>query len=175
MHYARPEDFEHLVLKQYADPIEVDTSDACRLAAISMARQARRSLEIVSRDLDPAIYDDADFVEAVSQLCLGSPRVRVRILVRDAPVIVKHGHRLLPLAHRLSTFIDIRVPGREHADYNSGFLIADAAGVIYRTLADRYEATVSFNDPRTAQDLGKLFEEMWQAASPDPNLRRMSL
>lgn len=175
MRYTRPEDFEHLVLKEYADAIEVDTSEACRLAAISMARQATRSLEVVSRDLDPAIYDDADFVEAVSRLCVSSPRVRVRMLVRDPASVVKHGHRLLPLAQRLSTFIDIRVPGREHAEYNPAFLLVDGAGVIYRTLADRYEATVSFNDPRTAQELGKLFEEMWQVASPDSNLRRMHL
>lgn len=175
MRYSRPQDFEHLGLKKYDERVEIDTSEACRLAVLSMARQAVRSLEIVSRRLDPAVYDDADFVDAVAQLCLGSPRVRVRVLVREPAPIVKRGHRLLALAQRLSTFIDIRVPSREHADYNSAFFLADGAGVVYRTLADRYEAKVSFNDPRGAQELGKLFEEMWQTASPDPNLRRTYL
>jgi len=76
------------------------------------------------------------------------------------------------LAQRLSSFIEIRVPAREYDDYNAAFLLVDGTGLIYRTLSDRYEGTVDFNDPRRAQDLGRQFEEMWQTASPDANLRR---
>lgn len=175
MHYSRPSDFERFVLKQDSQTVAIDTSEACRLAAISMARQSARSIDIVSRQLDPRMYDNADFCEAVSKLLVGSMRARVRVLLRDTDAVVKHGHRLVSLSQRLSSFIEMRIPAREFDEYNSAFLIVDGAGVIYRTLSDTFEGTVSFNDPRKAQELDRQFEAMWQSATPDPNLRRAHL
>lgn len=175
MHYSRPSDFERFVLKQDSQTVAIDSSEACRLAAISMARQSARSIDIVSRQLDPRMYDNADFCEAVSKLLVGSMRARVRVLLRDTDAVVKHGHRLVSLSQRLSSFIEMRIPAREFDEYNSAFLIVDGAGVIYRTLSDTFEGTVSFNDPRKAQELDRQFEAMWQSATPDPNLRRAHL
>jgi hypothetical protein len=175
VHYSRPSDFERFVLKQDSQTVAIDTSEACRLAAISMARQSARSIDIVSRQLDPRMYDNADFCEAVSKLLVGSMRARVRVLLRDTDAVVKHGHRLVSLSQRLSSFIEMRIPAREFDEYNSAFLIVDGAGVIYRTLSDTFEGTVSFNDPRKAQELDRQFEAMWQSATPDPNLRRAHL
>lgn len=175
MHYSRPSDFERFVLKKDSQTVAIDTSEACRLAAISMARQSARSIDIVSRQLDPRMYDNADFCEAVSKLLVGSMRARVRVLLRDTDAVVKHGHRLVSLSQRLSSFIEMRIPAREFDEYNSAFLVVDGAGVIYRTLSDTFEGTVSFNDPRKAQELDRQFEAMWQTATPDPNLRRAHL
>ena len=175
MHYSRPSDFERFVLKKDGGNVTVETSEECRLAALSMARQAARSIDIVSRDLDPRIYDNQEFCDAVSDLVVGSRRARMRALVRNTDAIVKGGHRLLNLAHRLSSFIEIRVPAREYDDYNAAFLVVDAAGLVSRLHSDRFEATVNFADPRTAGELGRQFEEMWQTASPDSNLRRTHL
>jgi hypothetical protein len=175
VNYSRPSDFERFLLKKDAQAVAIDSSEACRVAALSMARQAARGIDIVSRHLDPQMYDNREFCEAVSQLVVGSRRARVRALVRHTDPVVKGGHQLVALAQRLSSFIEIRVPAREYDDYNAAFLLVDGAGLIYRMLSDRYEATVSFNDPRRAQDLGRQFEEMWQTAAPDTNLRRAHL
>jgi len=175
VHYTRPSDFERFALKKDAQAVDIDTSEACRLAAVSMARQAARSIEIVSRQLDPQMYDDDDFCQAVSRLVTGSKRARVRVLLRQIEPVVKGGHRLINLAQRLSSFIELRVPAPEYDDYNGAFLIVDGAGIIERKLSDRFEATVNFNDPRTAQELSRHFEEMWQTATPDMNLRRSHL
>ena len=175
MHYSRPSDFERFVLKEDAQTVAIDTSEECRLAALSMARQAARSIEIVSRQLDPQMYDDRDFCEAVSQLIVGSRRARIRALLRHTGPVVKGGHRLMTLSRRLSSFIEMRVPAREFDEYNAAFLIVDGVGVIHRTLSDRFESTVNFNDPRLAQELTRQFEEMWQTAVPDVDLRSSHL
>ena len=175
MHYSRPSDFEHFVLKEDSQAVAIDTSEACRLAALSMVRQAARSIDIVSRQLEPRMYDNRDFCEAVSQLVVGSRRARVRALVRDSDPAVKRGHRLVALSQRLSSFIEIRVPAREFDDYNAAFLIVDGAGVVYRTLSDGFEGSVNFNSPRMAQELSRQFEAMWQTALSDVNLRRSHL
>lgn len=175
MRYSRPSDFERFLLKEDSDPVDIDTSEACRVAAVSMVRQAARSIEIVSRSLDPQMYDNAEFCDAVSQLVVGSRRARVRALLRDINHVVKGGHRLVPLAQRLASFIELRVPAKEYDEYNAAFLIVDGAGLIYRRLSDRFEATVNFNNPRMAGELGRQFEDMWQTAVPDINLRRAHL
>ena len=175
MHYSRPSDFDRFTLKEDSQAVAIDTSDACRLAALSMVRQAARSIEIVSRQLDPQMYDNRDFCEAVSQLVTSSRRARVRALVRFTDPVVKRGHRLVTLSQRVSSFIEMRVPAREFDEYNAAFLIVDGAGVIYRTLSDGFEATVNFNSARMTQELSRQFESMWQTALPDPNVRRSNL
>jgi hypothetical protein len=139
VHYTRPSDFERFVLKEDDETVDIDTSEACRLAAVSMACQAARSIDIVSRQLDPLMYDDGDFCSAVTRLVVGSQRARVRALLRHTEPVVKGGHRMVSLAQRL------------------------------------FEASVSFNNPRMAGELGRQFEEMWQTAAPDVNLRRTTV
>ena len=175
MHYSRPSEFEHFVLKKDSQAVAIDTSEACRLAALSMVRQAARSIDIVSRQLDPQMYDNRDFCEAVRQLIVASRRARVRALLRHTEPVVKRDHRLLALSQRLSSFIEMRVPAVDFDNYNAAFLIVDGAGVIYRTLSDGFEGTVDFNSPRLARELSLQFEAMWQTAMPDANLRRVSL
>ena len=175
MHYSRPSDFEHFVLKEHAQTVAIDTSEECRLAAVSMARQAARGIDIMTRQLDPRIYDNRAFCEAVSQLIVRSRRARIRVLLRHTEPVVKHGHQLVALSQRLSSFIEMRVPAREFDEYNGAFLIVDGAGLVHRTASDAFQGTVNFNDPRMAKELTRQFEEMWPTAMPDANLRRAHL
>jgi hypothetical protein len=168
-------DFEKFVLKETGDEVEIGTSGEARGAALSMVRQSGRTLEIMSRDLDFPIFDDVEFAEVVRELALKSPRAQVRMLVRDTQPIVARGHRLVDLAKRLTSFVEIRVPAEEHARYNSAFLIADGRGVVYRRLADRFDGIVNFNDPRLARNLADQFEEMWRVARPDPAIRDLHI
>lgn len=175
VHYSRPSDFEHFVLKNDSQAVAIDTSEACRLAALSMARQATRSIDIVSRQLDPKMYDNRDFCEAVRQLIVTSRRARIRVLLRDTEPVVKRDHRLVALSQRLSSFIEMRVPADDFDDYNAAFLIVDGTGVIYRTVSDGFKGTVDFNSPPMARELSHQFELMWQTAMPDAGLRRANL
>jgi len=175
VHYTRPSDFEHFILKKDAQTVAIETGEECRLAALSMVRQAARDIDIVSRQLDPQMYDNREFFEAVNRLIVGSRRARVRVLLRDTNPVIKRGHRLVTLSQRLSSFVELRVPAREFDEYNAAFLIVDGIGFIHRTLSDRFEGTVNFNDPRMARELTRQFEEMWPTALPDSSLRRANL
>ncbi len=175
MHYSRPSDFERFVLKEDSQTVAIDTSEECRLAALSMVRQAARGIDIVSRRLDPQMYDNREFSEAVNMFVVGSQRARVRALLRHTDAVVKRGPRLVTLFQRLSSFIELRVPAREFDEYNAAFLTVDGVGVIHRALSDRFEGTVNFNDPRMARELTRQFEEIWQTALPDAGLRRTHL
>ncbi len=168
-------DLGHHILGETAGVIGVGTSEEVCGVATALVAQARFSVDVVTRDLDPAVYDDTDFLEALKAFVLERRRVEVRILVRDPMPAVRRGHRLIPLARQLSTFFDVRVPASQHRDFNQAFLVVDATGYIHRELTERYDGTADFNDRLHAKGLQRLFEEMWEPATPTPELRRVHI
>lgn len=169
------DNIEQALLGESTEVITLTTSEQNRAASVGLVSQAVRSVDIVSRHLDPAVYDQPEPIEALKKLVLDHRRARVRILVCDPQPIVSDGHRLATLALRLSSFMDIRVPSRQHRDFNQAFLVVDETGYIHRELADRYEGTACFSDRGQAGELTRIFNVMWEVATHDPNLRQMRL
>lgn len=153
--------------------IVLRTIEQNRALSLAMAQQARRTIQIATRDMDFLLYDNEPFVEALTALAKGHGKARIEILVWDSRAAVKQGHRLIHLAQRLSSFVQIRNPAEEHAGYNEAFLVADGVGYLNRKFADRYEGAASFNAPMQARNLAQLFASMWERATPDPQLRRL--
>ena len=168
-------DFADHRLGETQGSIEIETREDNRRAALAMASNARSSLDVLTRSLDHMVYDNRDFLNSVRELAIYNRRAQIRFMVHDVQPLISHGHGLVRLARRLSTFITLRTPAKEHTHHNCAFLVADQTGVIYNPLADRYEGTVSFNNPPWARDLITLFDEMWETGAPDPNLRRLHL
>jgi hypothetical protein len=166
---------EDLTLGISAGPFELARSDALAATVLQLAGQSRRSIDIVSRHLDPVLFDQGAFIQAVKRLVLGSRRAEVRLLLLDPGPVARRGHRLLELAQFLSDFIHVRVPSPVHREFNEAWLVADATGYVYRPMSDRFEATVDFNDRHQASQLVARFNEIWERAQPDPNQRRLSL
>lgn len=155
--------------------LELDDSATVGAALLALASQARRSIEIVSRHLDPVLYDTDAFAAALRGLVVDSRRAQVRMLVLDPSPVVSRGHRLVELAQRLSSYVAIRVPGPEHREFNEAWLVADNTGYLHRRFSDRFEAVANFADRRFATHLANRFDEIWQRAQPDPNLRRLHI
>jgi hypothetical protein len=155
--------------------LEVATKAENKRAAIGLARQARSSLDIVSRSLDPPVFDQLDFVNAVRHIVLNNPRARIRLLISDPDPVVRFGHRLLILAAQLPSFIEARVPGEDAGEVSASWMTVDDKGYIYRERAEGYEAVVSFDDPVRARRLRRELDALWETAVPDPNLRQLKI
>jgi hypothetical protein len=168
-------DFATFRLGHAHEPVEVDTSDAVRAASIALVGQASQELVVMSRHLDAVLYDNSEFSTALRDFVLQHRRTRVRVLVKQPEPARREGHRLVTLAQQLSSFMEIRVPSNEFHAFNAAFLVADGIGAIYRSMADRYEATVTFGDRQVAMELLRHFDAMWESAQVDPGLRRMCL
>ena len=158
-----------------AAPFEVATREALADVCLTMASQARRSLDIVSRHLDAALYDTDAFAAAVKQLSLNHRSARVRLFILDPRPLVGQGHRLIELATRLTSFIEIRTPAPQHKSFNEALLIADNVGYVRRQFSDRFEAEVDFASRRSATALTERFEQLWQRGQLDANFRRLHL
>jgi len=167
-------DFSEIILGQSFESIELNDSDTQRQAATALTIQARRSVDIFTRDLDKKLYDNRDFLDGLQNLAVNN-RGLIRILVKDSDRAVKYGHRLIALSQRLTSFIEIRKVADDFKEYNEAFLVADEIGYVHRKHADRFEGIARFNAAKEAVNLLVFFNEVWRHSAPDPNLRRIYL
>ena len=155
--------------------IELLTRSDTLHATDLMLEQTQATLEIISRDLDPDLYDRQEFLDAVLQLCHRNRLARIRVLVQDPKPPIQRSHRLIELGRRLSSSIEIRQSNPDYHRYNEAFMIADACGIVLRPLADQFEGTANFYNPVEAQRKLDYFTEVWDRSEPQAEFRRLHI
>lgn len=153
----------------------IDSRDESRVAAQTLAENVHRELLIFSRDLEPAVLDQEDFLDAVRQFLIRSRHTRLRVLVQDPTRAIREGHGLVRLAARLTSHVGLHRPHRDDAGHSDAFIVADNTGFLYRPMADRLEGRWHAYDPPEARRLNKRFTEMWQRSEPEPEFRRLGV
>lgn len=163
------------LLGEHQDDILISSSEDNTQAAVRMAEQAQASLDIFSRNLDDQVYNNRAFIDAVKRFVLSGPRCRMRILVIDTNFPISHGHQLIELSRRFSSYIQIRKVHEHYASTPEAFMTVDDRGYIHRKLASRYDAIVCFNDPQHAANLTRQFNEVWEHSKADMNYQRLHI
>ena len=167
--------FDDYELGRTDEIIKIDSREDNCIAVLKMALQCRRTIDILSRELDPDLFDTIEFIDAVKSMVLANRKAKVRILVAEPKKIVSRGHRLVDLMRALPSYLDIRVPDKQHQDFNEMLFIADTTGYLHRLHSERFDATLNFNDKRVAKHLRQDYNEFWGKASQDTNLRQLAL
>ncbi len=162
-------------LGRTSELFHLHTIEDHQIHATSMVRQAKRYLSLFTRTLDPQIFNDPPFVDAVKQLAMRSRFSRIRILLQDNTLVVQQGHRLVELAQRLSSAIEIRIPGEEYLDYAENFMLIDDLGYMHRKQAESLLGTACYNDRYRVNRLQSIFDEAWEYGVPDRELARLHL
>ncbi len=155
--------------------IELATRAETAHATNLMTEQTRDTLEIFSRDLDPLLYEQTDFIAVLSGLCLRNRKAHIRFLVQQPADAVKRCQRLIELARKLSSSIELRQPHVDYRHHNEAFLVADRCGLIFRKFSDRYEGIANCHAPIEAQRRSDFFTEVWERSEVNPEFRRLYL
>jgi hypothetical protein len=171
----RLEDLNTFTLGNSEEVLELSSCEEHRQVVAHMLNQARHSIDIVSRNLDPRIYDRPAITDAITSMVSRQQRSRVRILIHDNTPLIKHGHQILLLAQRLTSFIHIHKLPPTYNHFNEALLLIDGTGYIRQPQSDLYTANACFNAPRQVKDMTATFQEIWDASQPDPECRRLSL
>lgn len=153
----------------------LESREDVRSVAVELARQAQHSLLLVTGNLEPLVFDQQPFLDAISSFARRNAGSHFSIVVQDGRMAVSNGHRLIELARRLSTHIQIRRPAPHHRGIPRTYLLSDNAGYFNRPLSSRYEGTANFNDPGVVEVLKRHFMEIWEQAVPDEEMRRLYL
>jgi len=143
--------------------------------AKAMVQRSGRYLDWVLGGADLQAYDSAELAQAVTGLVVANPHSRVRLLLRGADGLGGRAHRLLDLAGRLPSYLEIRRLAGDSSGDIERMLVADCRHLILFSHPNRCEGTACYDDARRARVMTELFENCWRIAEADPNFRRLSL
>lgn len=144
-----------------------------RAIALDLAQQALRQVRILSNELDPDIYDNAEFATALSQLVRNYRGADIRILIVDSSELAQTSHALVALAKRLSSAIKIRKLSAPNEPLKENYLIADGRGLLCLSQRDAALAWADYNNKPLASEYTKSFDDWWSHAQEDPYLRAL--
>ncbi len=147
----------------------------CLLGLLRCLDAPRRRLAIFSQRLDHTLYDQPPVVEALSRFARSSPSATVRVLISESDLLVSRGHRLVELARRLDSRIEIRKIFDELSPGEQSFVTWDERGILLMPDHRDYTALVNLYDPVQARRLLETFDYFWSRSAPDPELRTLKL
>ncbi len=150
-------------------------AEATRLAT-DIAEQARHRLSIASVDMESAIYDNDEFVDAVKRVALSGRGASVRILVHDISMAMQSGHRLLSLAQRIPSLIEVRrARAHESGEFPGALLLNDVGGWMLRPDRLSYDGEGHLQDRPRQRELLLGFERAWERAELETALRVLKI
>ncbi len=149
------------------------TMPEVREASLKVAKSAQRLLSIFTQDLEPLIYGEEPFLEAIKRLVLARSYAKVRVLLADPSRAMVDNNRFLALARRLTSCIDLRAMSPEYPASAGAFIIADDKALVYRLQADRWEGIADMNDPAVVRRYLNFFDEVWQTSMQESQMRQM--
>jgi hypothetical protein len=156
-------------------PIPLEGQAEFARAVLQLCAQASRDIRIYSRDLDAALYDRPELLEALKRIALDRRDLCIRILIEDSSRPRKQDHRLIALIRRLPSRFALRKPPPEQSDRPTSYLIADLTGIVYRGHPKNYQGYADYYDRRGADRLNKEFMEIWEQSEPERELRILDL
>jgi hypothetical protein len=155
--------------------ITLDSVDTLREQAIWLGQQAQRQLTLFTPDLEPALYDNDDFVSAALDLIKRSKHTQVRILTQDTRHAQECGHGLLKLLRYGSPQFQLRKLTVDVDHRDLAYLISDDKHLLRRQSSKAYQGLCYTHDRARARDQLEDFDLLWNAAIIDPNLRNFTL
>ncbi|TAN08117.1 MAG: GNAT family N-acetyltransferase [Rhodanobacteraceae bacterium] len=137
---------------------------------------AKHSICILVRELHPQLLDDTACLVELRRLAVSGRGASIRIVAQDLSRALEEGTRVLELAQRVSSVVQLRRP-LEPADqkYASAFMCTDTQGYLFRPVEGDMMATGSTYAPGRHAELTRLFEGIWERSEPWPELRILGI
>jgi hypothetical protein len=151
----------------------LSTMPEVRDASLKVAKSAQRLLSIFTPDLEPLIYGEEAFLEAIKRLVLARSYAKVRVLLADPSRAMVDNNRFLALARRLTSCIDLRAMSAEYPASAGAFIIADDKALVYRLQIDRWDGIADMNDPAVVRRYLNFFDEVWNSSMQESQMRQM--
>lgn len=159
-----------------ARDLATNNRDDVKSALVALLDDARHSVCVHSRDLDPGILDDVDVLIALRRLAGSGRGASLRFLLHNPAKALRDGHRLIALAQKLPSAVQMRVPVEEDdLAYPSAFTVNDVGGYLMRPLASRFDGRGSTCERDQHGPLSRYFDEVWERSENAAELRSLGI
>lgn len=153
----------------------IDGRQQAMTACLHLVQQARREICFFAPSLDKHLLDNEDVIAAISVFARNSRYSKVRLLVHSTYEAISRSHRLLMLAQRLSSHIEVHECSREDQDHVYLCLLVDDDAILYCNDPLRYQGYLVEADRAQNRQLRQQFDAMWTRSHPDPQSRRLHI
>lgn len=156
--------------------IAVESREQALAETLALIGEAKHELCLYTRVLDPDLLENEAVLEALKRVAIAGRCASIRLIVQDPRAVAARGHRLLPLAQRLTSVFALRTPVQDDdLQYPSAFLVNDTRGYYFRVLGNRFDGeAVNYSPGRHAQLL-EYFNQVWERSEPSEGLRQLSV
>ncbi len=153
----------------------LDGDAELRAVILDMARRARRLVRVYSQEFDAKLFDTPELVQAVSAFARRHHSTRFEVMIHDSLRIVRDGHGLVELRHRLPSSIEIRRAHDDQYETHFTYMLVDDTAYLMMPRYYEYAGYCNYHDPARVRRHNVHWDEQWGRAQPDPNLRILSL
>jgi len=156
--------------------IAFDRGLAARACIIDLLRAARHRVGICSAALDPSLLDNDAVVAHLKRVAMSGRGARVQIIVEDIAPALHGSHRVIELAQRLSSLVEVRrAQRRDDPEFGPALVITDAGGWLRRPDPARFDGEACLDDRARTRELWLSFERSWERAQPETSIRSLKL
>ena len=143
--------------------------------AFELISQTSKHLRILSETLDNHVFDNEEMAAAISRLARSSRYAEVRLMVIDPKPMIARGHKLLSLQRKLPSKIHLRRCTAHPHDIKDNLIVADSVGLITQSVKTPEKTIADFNNRPVAENAMSIFDDFWEHAVVDTDLRQLSL
>ena len=176
-------------LSLLADPIEPMTRrevDVLPLPAASRGEvdasrlqlliDARHRLCLYLPSFAPDVYASVEELAEIRRIAISGRAAQIRVILHDPDAALRNDHRLIALAQRLSSAIQIRTPVEEvDLAYASSYLINDAGGYLFLPEAEQPQGRGARNNRPGQVPLQQHFDEVWERSERASVLQTLNI
>ena len=143
---------------------------ALKVCVLEQLAGVSRHVDIVSPNLEPALFDRDEVASTFASLARRGPQTRIRLLIGDDQPGAYGCHRLIALSRRLSTACTLRVL-REHPEWNrETLMLVDRTRGVVVTPSEKKSRILETR--AETQRWADTFERLWHAGSESLELRQ---
>lgn len=139
--------------------------------ALDTVTQSKRTIYLLSNELDLPVYGTDEFVGALSAFARSSRYAQVQLLIKNTKLVAEIGHPLAKLHQRLPSKIQLRKLTLEPSDNDMAFLMGDAQFLLYKNDDLFFKGFANWSAAVECKSLKEEFERLWQWAESEPDLQ----
>lgn len=148
----------------------------CAEAVARVIESAELHVAIFSQVLEPELLNHPEICNHLSVLARKNRHSGIRIIAQQTRSVATEGHCLIPLAQRLTTAIQIRVPATsELQHFSESWVIADDHSFCRINNVERFEGEVIEHNRLQVRTSLEFFDHAWENSEPDMHTRRLHI
>lgn len=158
------------------EALPADDRASVEATRLQLLVDTRHALSIHLPTLDNESFNSAGELGEIRRIATSGRGAQIRILLHDTATALRDSHRLVALAQRLSSVIQIRRPVEDIDLANrSAYLLNDAAGYLFLPEHDRPHGRAARRDRASQAPLGRQFDDAWERSVPATELLPLNI